>query len=106
VGVRPLVGVELEAPPGDRDVVAVREAREGVGELPLADVAEGAGDVAPDLDGQRPGAHDGRRNRAEERRAGAVRLSWIACASTVSFTASISSNGSRRRRLTRWNSAS
>ena len=43
-------GVELEAAPGDADLVAVLEGGERGLEAALADVAPGAGDVGPDLD--------------------------------------------------------
>ncbi len=43
--------VELKAAPDDRDLVAMREARQGRLEAVLADVAPGADDVRPDFDG-------------------------------------------------------
>ena len=47
-------GVELEAAPGDADLVAVLEGGERGLEAALADVAPGAGDVGPDLDVHQP----------------------------------------------------
>jgi hypothetical protein len=47
-------GVELEAAPGDADLVAVREGGQRGLEAALADVAPGAGDVRPDLDVHQP----------------------------------------------------
>jgi hypothetical protein len=43
-------GIELEAPPGHPDPVAVLELRQSRFEAALADVAPGASDVRPDLD--------------------------------------------------------
>jgi len=49
-GVGPCLWLQLKALPGDLDPFALRQLGEGALEPPLADVAERADDVAPDLD--------------------------------------------------------